>query len=210
MQIEEFLPEVYLDAPGVPEAVALNALRNALRDFCRESGIWQADLDPITLKADEPVYDLDAPFGAEVVRVASATYRGLPVAMLTEADMDHHVTGWREQTGSGLQAVLVSTKTMRAFPVPEADDANTVTLRAVLQPKRDAERCDDALGRWNEAIAAGALAKLKAIPNQPWSDREAVAFYQKTFRSGQLRARGAVIRGNSERSLTVRPRRFGG
>lgn len=209
MDIADFLPEVALEAVECPEAVMLNALRNAIRDFCLRSGIWAEDLADIALLTDQPEYSLTLPDGAEFVRIEKARYNGRPVGVFTEQEMDDSVSNWRASTGASLSAIVsLSQTTIRAYPVPEADDTNPLMIRAVLKPTLAAATCHDDVGSWSEGIVAGALFRLKKMPNKPWSDREGAAVYRNEFEAAVGRATDSALRGHARRSLSVQHRSF--
>lgn len=209
MEISAFLPEVYLDAPGVPEPVALNALRNALRELCVVSRAWSTELDPIAIVSGQVLYDLDCPYGSEATAIISATQGTTALAVTTIHDLNRTDSGWRDRTGEALWAVIFDPGNVRVYPTPSADQDDPLLVRVSLRPTLDASACDDLMGRYSEYLVAGALARLKTIPNKPWSDREAVGVHQAQFRYGINRAASDVFKGFSGESLTVTPRRFG-
>lgn len=209
MNLTEFLPDIYLEAPGCPELVALNALRHTLRDFCERTHAWQETLDAIAPLEGFPSYDMDAPPDSEVAVILSATYAGRPVPVTTAREMDFHATDWRNVSGGSVSAIIPGVSSIRVYPVPVADDEDTIVIRAALRPTHSATTCGDVLDGWREGIAAGALARLKKIPNKPWSDREAVSVYARDFGNAIADALSMTLRGNTVKSLRVEPRSFG-
>lgn len=209
MKIEEFLPELYLEADGCPQAVALNALRNTLRTFCELSEVWQEDLDDISLLASTAEYDLDPPVDTEISHVSAVRYGEEPVTLTTELEKNARDSGWRIRTGTSVIEAIATPTIIRVIPIPTADDSTALTVTAALRPSLSAITCADVLQKWNEPIVAGALARLKKIPSKPWTDREAVTAYVMEFKRGVGDARSAALRGHARRSLTVKPRVFG-
>jgi hypothetical protein len=123
--------------------------------------------------------------------------------------MDGLYPAWRSASGPGLVAIVPTRSSVTAYPIPSADDTKPLYLRCALKPTLSATTCGDVLDNWRDGIAAGALAKLKAMANKPWTDREAVASYRKTFDRAIGDALHATLRGDSAVSLTVEPRTFG-
>src|SRR5690606_1365633 len=103
---------------------------------------------------------------------------GRPVPVTTAREMDFHATDWRNVRGGSVSAIIPGASSIRVYPIPVADDENTIVILAALRPTHSATTCGDVLDGWREGIAAGALARLKKIPNKPWSDREAVPVYE--------------------------------
>lgn len=207
MNISEFLPYVYVEAEGCPEALALNALRLSLRDFCDRSHAWR-DSVAITLLADTQEYTITTDAGSELAMrgILEAEYDGAAVDVRTSEEMP---VGWRTETGTGLTAIVPSRRTLLAYPIPTANDATPLNLIVALRPTLDATTCDDTLADWTEGIAAGALAILKLMPNKPWTDREAVPDLRNTAASVAGSAQITMLTGNADRVLRVRPVSFG-
>lgn len=208
MNLSEFLPEIYLEAQGCPEAVALNSLRHTLREFCERSKAWQADLDSITLLEDQPSYDIDVPPDADLMILLSATYDGAPIQIYTPEEMDRILTTWRTDTGTGVTYLIQDWTTLYVSPIPTADDATPIYLRGALKPTMTATTCGDILDTWREGITAGALGRLKAIPNKAWTDREGASYYGRVFASAVSNATVRTLTGFSKRSMRVTPRAY--
>lgn len=206
MNISEFLPEIYLEAPGCPEAVALNALRHTLREFCERTRAWQADLDGISLIDDIPQYDIDVPPDAELVVVLSARYDDSQITPIyTPEEMDRVLITWRTDTGTGVSYLIQEWNTLFVSPIPTADDTTPVYLRAALKPTMTATTCSDILDQWREGISAGALARLKSAPGKSWTDREGAEYYRGMFETAKRKARVRVMNGFGERTTSVIP-----
>ena len=57
---DSILPEIAPYAPNCPEPVMVNAVRNAVIDFCTVTGWLTQDLSPVTLAANTPTYEIEA------------------------------------------------------------------------------------------------------------------------------------------------------
>lgn len=209
MDLTSFLPDVYVEATGVPEPVALNALRHTLREFCQASRAWSADLAPISILNADNSYALSLPAGSELAEVLTATLGTRALTVTTLEEMSRANPGWRSATGDDLQAVIPDAAQVLVYPTPNRNLTDTLLLWVSLRPTLSGTTCADVLGRYTEAVALGTLARIKVMPNKPWSDREGVAVYQTRFREGIARARAEALKGFSGASLTVAPRRFG-
>ncbi len=58
---ETMLDEVRIYAPNVGDRVAMHVVRNSAIDFCRQTGLWLYELDPIVAIPWQPVYTLPTP-----------------------------------------------------------------------------------------------------------------------------------------------------
>lgn len=209
MDLTSFLPDVYVEATGVPEPVALNALRHALREFCQASRAWNADLAPISILNADNAYTPTLPAGSELAEVLTATIGTRALTVTTLEELSRSDPGWRSTTGADLQAVIPDATQVLVYPTPDRNLTDTLLLWVSLRPTLAGTTCADVLGRYSEAISHGTLARLKAMLNKPWSDREGVVVYQARFRDGVNRARAEALKGFSGASLTVSSRRFG-
>ena len=202
MRLDNLFGGVIVEATDCPEALALLMLSRSAREFCTESGIWEEDLEPIQLVAGAPEYDLDPQETGEVVRVVSATLDGADIDTTIPNDLP---PTWRTDTGTPT-AVMIEVETVRPYPTPTS--AGTLVIRAALRPKLGTTSIPRAIEEWGEEIAAGALARLKAQADKPWSDRGAVAAYRETFKDAISAAQARAIRGRGNRKLRVRPASF--
>lgn len=210
ISLSDFFPGIRLEALGCPEAILLKAVRDTVRDLCG-THIWTEDLYKISLHTGYQEYDMELPPEASLVSILSARFDGVPVPVYTSNDMDTKFsTGWRDETGPGISAVVSDTRdTVRVYPVPSADNADALLLSVSLKPSITATTCGDILADWSEVIEHGSLAKLKAMNNKPWTSKGDVAFHNGEYRRGRAEARDLVLRGHSDKSLTVEPREFG-
>lgn len=210
ISLSDFYPGIRLEAPGCPVAVLQKAVRDTVRDLCG-THLWTEDLYKISLVTGYPEYDLELPPDASLMSILSARFDGVPVPVYTSNDMDTKFsTGWRDDTGPGISAVVSDTRdTVRVYPIPSADDADALLLSVSLKPSITATTCGDILADWNETVEHGALARLQAMNNKSWTNKGDVAFHSDEYRRGRAEARDKVLRGHSDKSLMVEPREFG-
>lgn len=208
MNISEFLPEVYLEAQGCPESVAINALRNTLRELCEQSKIWQEDLDSISPISGYQTYDIDVPVDSELSVLFQPLYNGQEMKLYSPAEMDRKVSTWRTDTGAGVTYVIQDWNKLHVYPIPTADDDNAIYLRAALKPTLVGTTCSNILSNFSEGISAGAIARLKAIPNKPWTDREGIPYYASLFAASIRKAQVMALKGFSVRDTKIIPRNY--
>lgn len=204
MNISDFLPDVMAEARGCPEFLALPQIRYALREFCDQSRAWTVDADPVVLVGGVYEYPLDLPPDVELAvnGLLSGEFQGALVDLVPYASLP---AGWRSEPWNGLKGIASrDRRAIVVYPPPLADIADPLTVTVVVRPTVSAQTCGDILGDWIEGIAAGAVARLKAMPEKPWSDRPAVGEYRSRFESAINSASASVDKGHSSAPLRVR------
>ena len=202
---DQFLPEVQPEAPGVPYPVVINAIRNACFDFCRQSLIWNEFQDPETYTQGTAEYQLSAPAGAQIVQVLSLVLDDGRTIWPGSTDETVKVRPqWRTQEGIIEWFVHSAPDTFRFVAVP--NDSGTFTPQVAYAPLRTATSVDASLfNLYLEGIKHGALAKLKAMTNQPWTDAAGSAASAAAFQQATGRAISERTRSNSRGNLRVTP-----
>lgn len=179
-----FLPEVVPYAPNVPNPIAINAIRNALIEFCEQTAWDTYECLPQTGQAGMSDYEMDTPEGTEVSRVMSVFYDGRPLVAMSEETIRrmNPRSDWRDQTGSPSAFVTMDRHIVRLFPVPDTGLANALKCIVALRPERTAIVCTDDLWRlWGDGIAKGAIYRLLTIPQQSWTNLRAAEGFGKMF-----------------------------
>lgn len=204
---DDILPLVLVDAPGCPEQVAVLALNRAAAEFCSRSLVLQEYLDPVAVVPGEWRYELYLPARMTLAVLQSVRLDGRELTPVNDARGrrqwgEHHgppthyglLTGWRE---------------IALDPTPQA--AGELTLLAALAPALTATSLPDlVVNRHFEALIAGAMAHIKQMPNQAWSDPHGSQIALGRFRQLIDEARIENEYGRAIGSLRVTPRRFGG
>lgn len=200
------MPEV----PGCPEAVALNAVRNACVEFCKSTDIWPAIL-PIASLANIPSYPLTPPVGADISNVLVVSYNDRVIDPESETDLDQHLPGWRTATNESANKFTIDRAAtpiaLRLSPIPTI--TGTITVNVSLKPTPNSTGVGDIIYRdWHEAIAMGALGRLMRMKQKPWSNDIEAMSKDEMFRSEMSDARISVIKGHSKQSLYVEIPKF--
>lgn len=203
--LELFLPEVLLECSGAPEPVVLNAVRNACFDFCRKSLFWRETLDPVSYTRGTAEYPLDAPTGAQIVKVVFVNLDELRIVYPhTDEDAARENPAYATKQGVLLGFTQPAADVVRLFPVPQEDGYFVPTVACA--PLRTATSVDARLyNLYLETIKYGALWKLLSQGNQPWADKASAADYEAKFWMGANAAALEANRGNSRASTRVAP-----
>lgn len=183
---EEFLPEVLPYVRDCPEAVAVNAIRNACIEFCDKSLWLLYHHDPVSVYAAESTYDLDLPDGTTTARIMDAWYKTRPLAPIGEDDLKvMFSTDWREAEGDPQFYTHLDPSAVVLAPIPQTDEADALAMIVALRPTRDSVDVDDTLyERWAEWIGWGARGRLHDIPAQPFTDGPAAIRARQMFNHG--------------------------
>jgi hypothetical protein len=212
--LDDFLPYVLLDCPGVSDDAALSAVSSAAIEFCEKSLVLQRDHDPVNVVAGRSDYDLDSPIsGCLVCKVMKAWFDNRVLVPTGPDDMDDPtIYNPAISGGSGSTPTHYIQKEERVISLwrpPQHDGAQLLTLRVALKPSRAAISVDDVLFEdWADVISSGAKASLQIVPGKTFSNPQMGAFNQGAFVAGINRA---IVRGNkghTRTNLSVRMRQL--
>lgn len=174
--IDTFTPRVLRGTRGIPEILVGQAVVDAAVEFCHRSRIWKVDLPNIVLQVGVQNYTPVYPANSQLVEAESALIDG-GKARLYSFDEVRKKLRLPEPGVSGQPFMYEFDMALHPAPVmlnPICDAANagrTVTLRVSLKPTDDATQLPDILStRYAEAVAAGARARLLAMPDEVWSN----------------------------------------
>ena len=187
--LSDFLPEVLVEIPEVPDVLAIHHLRNAAISFCEQSTYVRSDISFNTV-VDQATYvagvDFTAPTDHRIVEIYDGRVvdnlnpikRKTPGQLNTEMGPD-----WYTETGTTYYVTRETTESVRLVMIPTAIKA--VVIPAAWKPIQTATTVDDALyDDWHETIAHGALARIYAIPRKSWSDMNTAMMHANLFGVG--------------------------
>lgn len=161
----QFHTRVVPRVAGCPVPAVNAELRNAAAEFLRFTRAWRQWLAPFEAVEDQRSYDIVAPANTVVVRIEKATVDGkyFPIAGAfdLEADPAEH------ESSEGL-----SSSTRRTVNLGRALPAGAVIqLNVSLIPGNAATGVpDDIWEQYTDAIASGALSRLRSIKDKPFTD----------------------------------------
>ena len=189
--------------------MAINAIRNAAIEFCSYSYYWQELQDAVDVTSADLPYSLVGTAESQVIQILDCIVNGNSINPLSVDGLDTNFTNWREQEGTGILGYYQPNPTKVSFyPLPT--DSISVRLRVAYAPLRASSEIEQYVYEGClEAIAAGALGRLLAIPKQVWSDEKLAEFYQSKFNNGKVRARIDAEKSFGRVSMQVQPRAFG-
>lgn len=208
-EYDTILPEVAPYAPNCPEPVMVNAIRNAVIDFCSVTGWLTQDLSPIVLAANTNPYEIEADDDYEIVRVMDPLWLdGAPIRAKTELDLRRLLSSsWMEMTAlKPAYFTQLAINEIRVVPTPTASVAEPLTGRIVVKPKRASTGVDERLLEHHaECIAHGALERILQIPDEAYTNSEKATFHAKMYRSMRTKARieAAMAYGEAQTRVAI-------
>jgi len=94
--------------------------------------------------------------------------------------------------------------TIRLMPKTEEAITSGLKINIAVKPTRAGDELEDIVWEdWAELIAEGALADLRAIPNEQWTDYTVAAAHRRSFDDGINEARGDQVRSHIRNDRTV-------
>ena len=203
-----FLPEVLLEVDGVPSPVAINAVRNACFDFCRDSQYWTEVQDAQPYDLGVASYVVTAPSGAQILSVRDCVIDSKKTVYPWALDeVKSARPSWQTYTGLIEGFVTVEPNVVTFISVP--DSAGTFVPTVVLAPSRAATTVDAKLYNLHlETIKYGALWKLKSQVGKPWHDPAGAKENESLFLMGVNAATVDRQRTNSSAISRAAPRSF--
>ena len=140
----DLLPRVSPYVVSCPTAVQQQMLREVVFDFCARTHAWRETIS-VTTEADEDTYTLTPTGVGAIAHVRDVRLDDVPIN-----------AEWDESSELELSVT--------------PDDDQTLTVDSALLPTVATTTLPDAfLARWGQALAHGALGRLKSMQGKPWS-----------------------------------------
>jgi len=208
--LDAFLPYVLPFAANCPEPLALRAVLSACTDLCRDTQVLQQAIDPVDLVADQGTYALTAPAGLVPSQLVSLYYLGRRLRSVSPLTLEQRNSfDWRAQRGDAAAFTQLDVESFTLVPAPAVSRTGAVTGVLAVMPSRTADTVDGVLLEHHaEVVAAGALARILATPEQPYTNPAMAQAFEQRFRAGSSRLRAHVAAGINDAPLQVQLRRI--
>jgi hypothetical protein len=205
-----FYPYLIPLVPHVADPVAEQAIRDACIEFCKESLIWQEQMDPISSAKGEGAYELDVPTNTNLTHVIDLYYKEARLKKKSVSEIAaKYSRDWMLHEGAPVVFTMLNPNEVTLVPKPDVSVANALTGLLAFTPTRKSTTVIDYVYEdYAEEIARGAAAKLMLIPNQQWSDQKTALGYRKQFLSDCANARAHVNAGQVRAPISVHLRRY--
>jgi hypothetical protein len=185
MNVSDLIPSVLAHAPSAPDPLVSRLLVDAAREFCEETRYWADDSLTADTTVKGSVYTPALPADAMVVDVQGVEHNGKPLILSTPAKTGRELgDDWRAQYSTPRFAIRSGVASVRV--APGTSEAATAALRFILElkPTVGATTLDDVFAEpYSETIVNGALARLLAITDKPWSSVSGAARFLTLFYS---------------------------
>lgn len=200
-------PKVQPHVPDCPVLMIDDAILDAVIDFCNRSRAYRYTPAEITVVASTANYTVsDLPAGTEIAWLLAAEYDDRPIDTPDTGSVPQF---WATDEGEVTAAVVYSATQIGLRKVP--DEASTLNVRLALRPTLSATTfLDEFNALYREQIAAGALARLYAMPKKAWSAPDLVKFNEDKFEDGIKAAEYRADRGSANAPARVTLSLIGG
>lgn len=216
-KLSDFMPWIAPSAFGVLEPFAAQHIRDACIEFAEATGVIQT-VEPADIVAGQALYELSPPAQSELVDVIAVYYGtkqlgSVPVDMIGHGGAARVGTDTTIETASGTPVayyqITPNDADIYLWPVPDEAAAAVLTVRASWRPTRTATLVDDVFFRdYAPDIANGALARILAVPGQPFTNPGQAAAFGAMFKAAISNTRAFARRGSIRTSMRVRARSF--
>lgn len=195
-------------APGAPDPLVRQALRDAAIQFCEDTGVIRVTTDPEMTEVGVNSYDIDLPAETELSRVIAVWVGGRKFPTAPEVTVSDVAAFYPEHGATGHPYVVVGDGALVIVPAP-AKSGQEIIVRASTRPTRTANKVDDQLfDKWGDAIVNGALFRLCSTPGQPFTDMVRAQQCGSMFYAMVGRAKIDANRGGVIGSISVKSRPF--
>jgi len=176
--LDAFMPAIRPYAPGCANVTAFAAIRLAAIEFCERTKLWRWEDDFDILAND--CEQITTPYGSVLHEIDKVLFDGNELERATPSWLDAVEPGWRTGSLTGIPNFVTQTEMNTIRLVPGQD--GHVNIYVWLKPSADAKQLPDFLSdQYREVIAAGALARLLAQPNQPYTNMTNSSGYAVLF-----------------------------
>lgn len=168
MILDDFLPYILPQAKDCPAIVAVFNTRLAIIELCRESLIWREYQTSVPTVVNQTAYAFGLAAGQQACKLISATLAGEYVDIVDPE-------GGKARDAAGyVRTYAYGTLGGFEFHPAQAAGLSIVTYCAVA-PSIAGNTVTDAMGRYAEQIANGALARILSAKDKAYSDTAGAA-----------------------------------
>lgn len=186
------------DAPGCPQPVLVQHIRNAAIDVCERALAWRSRLEVSQLSEGVGEYEYVLPEDAEVHAVIAASVGISDSKAFTALKPTPNETffasypGWPNITAGGVPRYITHLTADKYGVAPLPDKVYDIDMWVCLKPLRTAMGMDEtALDDIEKAVSHGALQSLLVQSGKPWANENKAAYHgrQYSFLLNERRAR---------------------
>lgn len=170
-----------------PDETARAAMRETARNFCRDTGAFVEDI---------------------VVTPATETDRSFQLISAWDADIQQILELKRPDTRRSLDIPVRPMRHDNTIEFEYPPKTAFVVSVSLLPRSQTALYPDWFVNRYGDIVADGAIAHLKSMSDQPWSDHRGADYFWQRWAYGIGDVRSQIITGNLNAPLRIRPRKI--
>lgn len=205
--VSEFFPRLLPYVPGCSDPMAAQAVVDSAIALCNNALVLKESMDTVVARRGQRFVEFDLPFRHELARVVTVR-RGRQLLSPLVFDQGQAMLG-AETTGQPARYYVAraeETASLGVFPLPDQDTPLDITF--AVKPTRAATTLhQDLFERWVDAVVEGAIARLCAIPAQPFSDpvRATQAAQRANVMSNHARRESSFNRVRAAETVRLHP-----
>ena len=210
-----FLPLIIPHAPGVSVVTAALAVRYAASEFCRATKCWRQRVSVTTVTNGFNILTLAGIDDAMVVEIEKASFNGrtidpMPFEHLSLSDIDND-SGYplyiSEENGTKTMLVPFGAGTLDAYLVLAPTQGPTFAASGATSTQDEQNKVPDILfSEHAEAIAAGALARILAVPGREYSSPDSAIYFRNVFEAAMADAKVDAFKTKSRARIRTKSR----
>lgn len=230
--LSDFLPHVLPWVSGCPDPVAEAQIRNAMAEFCAYTKVWRHVVRGLPATTSQRIV-IPVPPGVVVHDIEGAWLDGRPLAPVPYHDLDSHdlddlggvPQGFTQVRPGEIALVPRGTGTLRLSlilkPSLHPRGKNTIAYSVFSPDVFDGTYEEDQvpvpgtfvvpdfiMEQHGQAIGDGALARIKMMPRQPWSDVQQAAIHRAAFEAAMKASWSRNLTGQQRAPRRTRPQYF--
>ena len=190
LQISTWYDEIAVNAHGASLPGIEQALHSAIAEFLRRSGAYAKAITPMDIKADRQTYIISKQPEGPILFIHGVFYKSFPL-QFTDAFSWERRKDASVGTVYRFRAYVDDPYKFTVYPTPSVDENDALTPYVAFgYDKRCNEYIPDIFStQWYDVILSGALYRLMAQPNKPYTNPVLSAMHGRMFRQGIATAR---------------------
>jgi hypothetical protein len=188
----DFHTDLLAEVPGVSTPLATRVLRRVVRDFCKRTDCYQADLSELSIISGTQAYTLSDPANNEIIRLVKVQKADTNDSRIFKKQFLDYIFD-------------PPTFTLQTEPTENF----TLEMRASLRPDASSTTVDDIIyDNYYDGIIVGASARLLRMQKLPWTDMQLANVYNKEYADYIRKARIDLNKEFTNRVITINQREW--
>lgn len=229
-QLSSLHSRILTRTPKASTLMVAQELQDVVIDFFERTRCYQTELAPQDVLADTAEYTITPPANYMLVEPYTVRVNGHPVYPTSEDTLDlqweelsrgygyqlYHSSAavgadspdWRTATSTDPLYYFMSAKTGKlrlvAIPTTSYTGTNGLIFAGAWKPLIGVTQIDDSIfNDYYQSFIDGALARMFAIPERPWTNPTLAAFHQRRYEDAVAEAEAAVKANQQRASRSV-------